>query len=207
MIKLAEQLVPLKVNAEKEGVDLAKKYEVAGYPTILFIDADGEVWGEIGGYMPAAPFMDAMAGIIDVHKVYPQALETLKTKPDDGKANGQIARVYAARGQVKEATEAIQKMEKAKYKGKDVASSYNAVGDAYQSARKYKEAVPYFLKADESAKANKNVKDRSYALISVASCYASAGDMENAKKYAQMLIDLEGATPEYVEFAKQIVGG
>lgn len=207
MIKLAGQLVPLKVNAEKEGVDLAKKYKVSGYPTIVFVDADGEVWGEIGGYMDPAPFLDAMNGIIDVHKVYPGAVKTLKSKPNDGKANGQIARVHAVKGKLKEAAAAISKMEKAKYKGKDTAKAYYGVGDAYQTAEKYETAIGYFKKADAAGKSAKNVKDRSYALVSILSCYMSMQDMENAKKYGKILISLKGATKEYVDFAKQIVGG
>lgn len=203
MIKLAGQLVPLKVDAEKEGVDLAKKYKVNGYPTILFVDADGEVWGEIGGYMPPESFMDAMAGVIDVHKIYPKAKKTLEKNPNDGEANCQISRVYAARGKLKDASAAIKKMEAAKHKGKGVATAYNAVGDGYQTAHKYKEAIGYFLKAQ---KASKNPKVESYALVSVMSCYMSDGDMTNAKKYAKELIALKGATKEYVDMAKQIVG-
>ena len=202
MIKLAGQLVPLKVNAEKEGVDLAKKYKVTNYPTILFVDAEGEVWGKTG-FMPPESFMDVMAGAIDVHKVYPEATKMLAKSPDDGKANCQIARVHAARGKLKEASSAVSKMEKAKYKGKDVAKAYNAVGDGYQTAEKYDEAIKYFLKAQ---RASKNPKDESYALVSIASCYFSDRDMANAKKYAKELIALKGATKEYVDFAKRIVG-
>lgn len=203
MIKLAEQLVPLKVDAEKEGVDLAKKYKVTGYPTVLFVDADGEVWGTIGGYMPPESFMDAMSGVIDIHKIYPKAKKTLAKNPYDGEANCQIARVHAARGKLKEASAAIKKMEAAKHKGKGVATAYNAVGDGYQSAEKYEKAVVYFLKAQ---KTSKNPKDESYALVSVMSCYMSAGDMTNAKKYAKELIALKGATKEYVDYAKALVG-
>ncbi len=203
MIKLAGQLVPLKVNAEKEGVDLAKKYKVTGYPTILFVDAEGEVWGKTG-FMPPESFMDVMAGAIDIHKIYPKAKRTLEKYPNNGEANCQISRVYAARGELKNASAAIKKMEAAKHKGKGVATAYNAVGDGYQIAEKYEKAVGYFLKAQ---KASKNPKDESYALVSIASCYWSAGDMTNAKKYANELIALKGATKEYVEFARRIVGG
>ncbi len=41
--------INLKVNAEKEGVEYAKKYEVSAYPTLVVINAKGElVYKEVG---------------------------------------------------------------------------------------------------------------------------------------------------------------
>ena len=54
--QLASTMAPVKINAEKEGVALAKKYKVTGFPTILFLNAEGEVEGKIGGYMKPAEF-------------------------------------------------------------------------------------------------------------------------------------------------------
>jgi tetratricopeptide (TPR) repeat protein len=204
VIKLAGQLVPLKVDAEKEGAELAKKYKVQGYPTILFIDSAGEVWGTIGGYLPPAPFAEAMTGVIETHKSYPAAVEALKKNPNDGKANASMARVYASRGKLVEATAAVTKMEAGKYKGKDLAAIYNAVGDGYQNAQKFDDAIKYFKKGES---ASQNAKDKSYSLVSLMFCYLGKDDQENATKTAKQLIALKDATPEYVEYAKQVVGG
>ena len=43
MIQLTGQFVPVKLNAEKDGKAAKDKYHVQGYPTILFINAAGEV--------------------------------------------------------------------------------------------------------------------------------------------------------------------
>lgn len=48
---LNSQFINHKVNAEKgEGVELAKKYEISGYPTMFFLDSDGRPIKRIVGY-------------------------------------------------------------------------------------------------------------------------------------------------------------
>ncbi len=55
-----------KIDAEKgEGIDFAKKYGVSGYPTILFLDKDGNEIDRIVGYIPAKDFL---ATIMDYNK-------------------------------------------------------------------------------------------------------------------------------------------
>lgn len=204
MIKAAGQLVPLKVDAEKEGAELAKKYEVQGYPTILFIDATGEVFGSIGGYMPPAGFLESMQSVVDVYKVYPAAVEALKKDPNDGMANATMARVFGARHDVEKATESLKRAEAACYKSADLAKAYNAVGDAYQLTDKPKEAIPFFLKGIDVAR---SASDKAYSLVSVMFCYLALEDEANARKYAKALTELKDAPKEYVDMAKNVLGG
>jgi thioredoxin 1 len=42
---------------EGEGKILAEKYKVTGYPTLLFIDKDGNIVYQTGGYMSAKNFV------------------------------------------------------------------------------------------------------------------------------------------------------
>lgn len=44
-----ENYVKLSLNAEKNGIELAKKYNVGSYPTLLFLYADGKVLGKVVG--------------------------------------------------------------------------------------------------------------------------------------------------------------
>ncbi len=56
-----EHFVSLKINAEKgEGTEIAKKYGVTGYPTIVFISADAKEVSRVVGYQDAEPFMRSM---------------------------------------------------------------------------------------------------------------------------------------------------
>ncbi|RLE26902.1 MAG: hypothetical protein DRJ65_04440 [Acidobacteria bacterium] len=51
------ELVPLQLDAEKEGVDAAEKYGVRSFPTIVFLDAAGHEVDRILGYLPPDAFL------------------------------------------------------------------------------------------------------------------------------------------------------
>lgn len=54
-----EKFVCYKIDAEKgEGVELAKKYEVTAYPTLLFVKPDGTMFYKFMGSRPADKFIE-----------------------------------------------------------------------------------------------------------------------------------------------------
>lgn len=54
-----EKFICCQLDAEKEGRELARKYEVSAYPTLLFINADGDVVARMTGAVSAE---DLIAG-------------------------------------------------------------------------------------------------------------------------------------------------
>lgn len=202
MIKLAAQVVPIKVNAEKEGKQLAEKYGVRGFPTILFVDGGGEVMHKIGGYLKPDPFAAEMSKAIEGSSAFAKAMETLKSKPDDGPANSVVAMVLASRGNIEGASAALEKAELAKHDGPEMASAYNALGDHHQLAGDLDKAIPYFQKANKIAKDD---EARAYARVSIMVCHKSKGDHEAAKKAAKELLELKGASAEYLDLAKKVL--
>ncbi len=58
VIGLSGSFVSLKLDAEKnpKGPELAEKYGVDGFPTILFLEPDGSLVARIVGYLPARDF-------------------------------------------------------------------------------------------------------------------------------------------------------
>lgn len=52
-----------KTDAEKESKDLAKKYNVTGFPTLVFVDADGNEIDKIVGFYPAPDFLEMVKKI------------------------------------------------------------------------------------------------------------------------------------------------
>lgn len=54
-----KQFINVMVDGEKgEGVELAKKYGVMGYPTFVFINPDGSMKEKTSGYRDAAAFIN-----------------------------------------------------------------------------------------------------------------------------------------------------
>ncbi|MDO9392278.1 MAG: DUF255 domain-containing protein, partial [bacterium] len=64
---MKESFVAVKLNAERENIvnfkgkayteiDLARNFDVSGYPTTLFLASDGTVIGKIPGYIEAPVF-------------------------------------------------------------------------------------------------------------------------------------------------------
>lgn len=47
----ARELVAVRVNAEKGGEKVADRYDVQGYPTVLFLDGSGTVVKKVEGYV------------------------------------------------------------------------------------------------------------------------------------------------------------
>jgi len=68
VIKLLQNFIPLKLNAERAGRSLARRYGVRGYPTILFLDHKGKLIGRIGGYLKPGPFANALKRIQAAYK-------------------------------------------------------------------------------------------------------------------------------------------
>ncbi len=201
-MKLAAQVVPLKVNAEKEGKELAKKYGVSGFPTILFLDPKGGVMGKIGGYMPPDGFHDEMQKAISGYRDYPKVQARLKANPSDGWANAKLAAICGSKGDRAGAVKALGRAEKSGFKGPELAAAYNAVGDSHQLGNEFDVAIGYFRKAFA---ASPDLKIRSYALVSIMYCHLGKRDPAAAKKAAKQLVDLKGATPEYVEMARKVL--
>ena len=56
VITAVDQFASVKLDAEKEGADLAEKYDVDGYPTILILDTQGNLVDRIEGYRDADAF-------------------------------------------------------------------------------------------------------------------------------------------------------
>lgn len=59
----ARDVVSVKVNAEKGGEEVARRYDVQGYPTILFLDGSGEVVKRVEGYVDASEMVRILSAL------------------------------------------------------------------------------------------------------------------------------------------------
>ncbi len=202
VVEFSKKIVSVKVNAEKEGVELAKKYEVRGFPTILFLTAGGEQIGRMGGYNPPEPFLEIAERFQWAHAELPKVTAALKSNPGDPEANAKLAYIRALRGEQKPAEEALAKAEAAGYKGNVIADAYNGVGDLYQERGELDHAMELFGKAFAAAS---EAKTRAYAKVSIAYCLMGKGDAAGAKKAAEEVVKMEGAPKYHVDMAQRII--
>ena len=76
--------VNYKIDAEKgEGVEFAKKYKVNGYPTVLFLKADGSEVDRIVGYVPLKDFVEMMTDYNKGVNTMSDLKKKLETNPND----------------------------------------------------------------------------------------------------------------------------
>lgn len=59
----ARELVAVRVNAEKGGEKVAERYDVQGYPTVLFVDGSGEVVKKVEGYVDVAEMLRILSAL------------------------------------------------------------------------------------------------------------------------------------------------
>ncbi|MCF7797262.1 MAG: thioredoxin fold domain-containing protein [Lentisphaeria bacterium] len=85
VIEVAQQhLIPIEVDAEKgDGIELAKKFRIGGYPTMVFLNAEGEEVDRIPGYLPAEDMVGELTRIVNGIDTYPTLKARLEENPND----------------------------------------------------------------------------------------------------------------------------
>ncbi len=71
--------VALKLDAEKEGLAVAKRYKVSAYPTLLLVKADGTEVDRIVGYRPPAPFTTEFRNLLVMAQTGKTGLEQARS--------------------------------------------------------------------------------------------------------------------------------
>ena len=205
VVKQSENFIPIKLNAEKDadGIRLAKKFKVTGYPTVLFIDADENMAFKIVGYEPAKPFAASMAQAATIRQDRAKFEAALKANPNDFDALVGMAGIDGVMGDATTASQLVDKAAAAvtdANRGK-LLTAYNAVGDALQNDSSFAAAITYFKKAIVSG----FTEQPAYARISIAVCYVQAGTPKDAIPFLKDLIHAGVGPKEYLDQAKQML--
>jgi len=88
-----------KIDAEKgEGPELAKKYGVKGFPTIVFTDPAGVEIDRIYGYVPADQFLVKMTDYNNGVNTYGYIKQKLEAEPDNAGINYLMAEKIMSNG-------------------------------------------------------------------------------------------------------------
>jgi thiol-disulfide isomerase/thioredoxin len=146
VIRAAGKFISVKMNAEKEGYTQARQYQVTGFPTILFLDAQGGVVGTVRGYAPAPVFMAAMQDALNTHREMPVLRARFKSSPTDAATAAKLAAAYAKQRNKSGAVIAYERVRKLDPNGAKgyLPAAAAALGDMYQAQREYTASVPYY---------------------------------------------------------------
>lgn len=180
---------------------MATKYNVHGFPTILFINEAGKVESMMSGYQTAAPFADRLNLIAAAHHGVSPLQTRVKTYPDDMKATGKLAAVLALQDKIADSEALVAQAEKTDPDNAQdqLTLAYNLLGDYYQDKNDLDKAVSYFARAAKSAR---NPSSNAYARLSLAQCYMAQkknADALNELKTADALPDLPRDDKDMVE--------
>ncbi|MFZ1322015.1 MAG: thioredoxin fold domain-containing protein [Ignavibacteria bacterium] len=94
-----ERQINWKIDAEKgEGPELAKKYGVKGFPTIIFTDPSGTEIDRIYGYLPAEQFLVRMMDYNNGINTYNFLAANLEKEPDSPQNNFLMAEKIISNG-------------------------------------------------------------------------------------------------------------
>jgi len=202
VVKAAEAVVSVKVNAEKEGVELARRFGVRGFPTVLFVDAEGAVAGRIVGFRPAPAFFEAFQGVLKDQRRLPDLRRALASAPNDRALNAELSGLLARRGDTAGAVKHLEAAVARGLTGEVSSQAHFAVGEALQEASQFEAALPLF---ERGVAATADPRRKSFGLLSIAICHLQLERLEAAQQTAQRIVDLEGADPQHVETARRIL--
>jgi thiol-disulfide isomerase/thioredoxin len=105
---IGDRAVALKIDAEKEGKDLAKRYKVDAYPTLLLLKADGSEVDRHVGYINPAGFKVAFTKFLALADTGKTAVaqakeEVAKADDDEAQPHFDLAQKLAKAGESEQA--------------------------------------------------------------------------------------------------------
>lgn len=201
MIQFSGQLVAVKLNAEREGKALAMKYRVSGFPTVLYLDADGGEWGRMPGFMPAPEFLQLAGDALKEFKGQPALEAKLKQNPTDSALAAELTQRLTRQGNETKALWAAGLLTKAPQSSK-YASAYIGMGRLYLRKEKGAKARPWFQKA---LALSTGAEDKAYGHLGLALCYVAERNSKAARAELNALLRVPDAPPGIQEKARSLL--
>ena len=136
-------------------MEAVRRYQVTGYPTIVFTSSDGGMISKQVGFAYPNDFAPVIETALEKEKDFMKKLAELEKTPDDAKLNAQVALTYLERTQLEKALLFSKEAFKRDPKNRTglVPNLHNQLGLAYAAkveaamAKEPEEAEMYFQKA------------------------------------------------------------
>ena len=103
---LKQNFHAIRLNAEAKGDDeVAKKYNITGYPTVLFLKPDGSEIARFAGHMPAPKFLETTRDFLANKNTLDDYLARLAKEPDNAANHYEAGLIFMERGLVDKGNE------------------------------------------------------------------------------------------------------
>lgn len=182
VIDMAKKMVAVKLNPEtsKEGAEVAQKYGVQGFPTILFINADGLILENIGGYVEGEKFVPYMKNAIE-------KLDKINTVLARKEPSLEKLDLYLESGNEEESKKIYDALMAKKAISKEAMPKYLlGFGLIRAQRRDYEKANEYFDNIIKNYPKSEEVYVAHYYKVVI---MALAGEKDEPKKYLEKLLD------------------
>jgi tetratricopeptide (TPR) repeat protein len=147
VVEYLNSIVAVKYDAEKnEGEELAKKFRVKAYPTLVLLGPDGKEVDRHIGYLDADGFMKTIKGYQDGIGTVTYYEELLEKNPEDTDALYALGVKHADAVRSKEAEAAFEKLLKIDPDNENKAEIYYQLGYTMNADDRNEDAIEYFDK-------------------------------------------------------------
>ena len=178
MIDFSKDYVFVKVQAKEDTVT-AKEYGIAGFPTVVLLNSNGEEIDRILGFLPPEPFIQQIEDYKIGKGTFDSYLAKLEEDPDDAQTLFEVAERYYGRGKLDEATDHYEKTfwyDQWNEKGKsDLAIYY--IGITQRKNKAYDKAIAQFQRLIDTYPKSHLVPD---AIVYKGYVYGKWGKTEEA---------------------------
>ncbi|MBN1699613.1 MAG: thioredoxin family protein [Spirochaetales bacterium] len=146
VIDLSEKFVCIRINPEKDGkdkVDFVKQFDIPGFPTILFVDNRGALYGKIGGFLEGEAYAKEMEAVLKIEKSIRDLME--KHEKGDRKSTYKLIDIMYERELYGEAIKLILVLKKEDAMP-DEPVYYFILGNHYFENKAYNDAYNSFMR-------------------------------------------------------------
>lgn len=139
----ASNFVPVRLNAEIAGQQVAQRFGISEFPTIIFLDPDGSLVGRISGYMDPPEFAKTLDRIAGDCAAFPGLV--LRERQHTASVDDEIrlAGIYIHRNDLKSAKSLVDSVSKRGGTTR-LGTVYNMLGDLSAQAGDANQAIRCF---------------------------------------------------------------
>ncbi len=192
VVKATSHYAMVRLNAETDGRELAARYDVHAYPTILFLNESGEIVHKIVGYKPASSFAEELNIFLPTLRKLPGARAEVLAHPDNPIAVWNLAAYDAETNNLPESIKLANALQSNGYVS-HMSLLYSEIGTSLLTDSNCTDALAAFRTALRDAKTNVDIADARFGIVET---YWKAQKRAELTSAVQTLLATPGVTEE-----------